>query len=88
MALHVIVDGRENLVGVQMVLVPDRLLPPSHEEGEDDDLAGLHDKDGEEEVDDQGGEPLVGLHLAELHPVESHHGHGAQPGGETEGPAW
>ena len=75
MALHVIVDGREDLVGVQMVLVPYRLLPSRDEEGEDDDLAGLHDEDGEEEVDDEGGEPLVGLHLAELEAVESHQGH-------------
>ena len=70
-----------------MVLVPDWFLPAGHEQSEDDDLAGLHDEDGEEEVDDEGGEPLVGLHLAELHPVQSHQGHGAQPGSETECPA-
>ena len=70
-----------------MVLVPDWLLSPSNEESEDDDLAGLHDEDGEEEVDDEGGEPLVGLHLAELHPVQRHQRHRAQPSGEAEGPA-
>ena len=84
---HVVVDGWQLLVSIEMVLVPDWLLPSSDEQGEDDDLARFHNEDGEEEIDHEGSEPLVGFHLAELHPVERHQGHRAQPGGEAEGPA-
>ena len=70
-----------------MILIPDGFLPARHKEGEDDDLQRFHKENGEEEVDDDRCDPLVGLHLAEVHPPESHQGHGAEVGEETESPA-
>ena len=66
-----------------MILIPDWFLPAGYKEGEHNHLEWFNKEDGEEEVDDNSGDPLVGLHLTEVHPPEGHQGHGAKVGEET-----